>query len=237
LLVDDAGVPADGRAVQRHCLGLLTLLAGERRGLSRDRIVGFLWPDCDETTARHRLSVALHVLRKRLGDDAITAHGDALRLDSSRWEVDAWRFEEDVARGQFEAARCAWSGPLLDGFYLRRAASFEQWLERWRGRLARRYAAVLEALAQQAEDRGDLEACVGFRQELIVSEPCSSAHTVGLMRSLAALGREEGAIQCSRAYTLLIREEYGLEPDPAVLACADALVRASGIVATAAAPR
>ena len=54
------------------------------------------------------------------------------------------------------------------------------------------------------------------------------------MRTFAAAGRAEGAIRYARAYALLIREEYGLEPDPAVTACAEVLVQAGRVNAPAA---
>jgi DNA-binding SARP family transcriptional activator len=230
LLADDAGVVVTGRPAQRHCLALLALLAGERRGLSRDRIVAYLWPETDVAAARHRLSVALHVIRHRLGDEAIRSSGDALSLNGDRWQVDVWQFEAAVSRGDFVSALASGGGQLLEGFFLRGSLDFEQWLERWRGRMAHRYVSMLDALADQAERTGDVEACLEYRQELLAREPCSSARTLALMRGLAAAGRAEGAIRCCRAYTLLVREEYGLEPDPAVLACADALVQANRYV-------
>ena len=227
VLVDDADAVVTGRPAQRHCLALLALLAGERRGLARERAVSYLWPECSPPAARHRLSVALHVLRSRLGDNVIGIHSGGLSLNSTAWRVDAWSFEEDVAAGNFESALARYSGPLLDGFFLRYAPDFERWLERWRDRLARRYLAVLNGLAAQAESAGKAELCIEYRRELTAHEPCSGASTVALMRSLSAAGRSDEAIRCARAYTLLIREDYGLEPDPAVLASVAALTRLS----------
>ena len=234
LLLDDAGVAVDGRAAQRHCLALLALLAVERRGLSRDRLVAYLWPDAEGHTARHRLSVALHVIRLRLGEAAIRSDGDALVLAAARWVIDVWSFEERVAHGDFAHARAICGGALLDGFFLRGSPAFEQWLERSRDRLLRRHLTMLDTLADAAEREGDLTACVDYREELIERDPCSSARMLSLMRTFAAAGRAEGAIRYARAYALLIREEYGLEPDPAVTACAEALVQAGRVNAPAA---
>lgn len=225
VLAIDGDVIVSGRPAQRHCLALLTLLAGERRGLSRDRIVDWFWPESDALAARHRLSVTLHVLRQRLGTDSIAAVGDGLMLEPGRWRIDAWRFEDAVARGDFALARQTYRGVLLDGFYLQGAPAFEQWLERWRDRLARRHLAVLEALAREAERAGDLDGCIAYREELVAHDPCSAAGNIALMRALATAGRAEGAIRRARAYELAIREEYGLEPDPAVLAYTSALTR------------
>jgi len=222
ILTADDGAIVTGRPAQRHCLALLSLLAVERRGLSRDRVIAYLWPEGDERAGRHRLSVTLHVLRQRLGGDTIGTWGDGLALEPWRWEVDAWRLEDAVARGDFGEAREVYGGTPLDGFYLRGAPAFEQWLEQWRDRVARRYLAVLDALALEAERGGDLEARVAWRQEIVARDPCSSTATLGLMRALAGAGRLEAALRSARAYTFAVREEFGLEPDPAVLDCARA---------------
>jgi DNA-binding SARP family transcriptional activator len=227
LLLDDAGILVIGRAAQRHCLALLALLAVERRGLSRERLVAYLWPDADEPTARHRLSVALHVIRVRLADGAIRSSGDALMLEPARWTVDLWSCDERLGLGDFVQARAMCSETLLDGFFLRGSPHFEQWLERSRERLTHRHLSMLDALAAAAEREGDLTACLDYREELVARDPCSSARTVSLMQTLAAAGRADGAIRLSRAYALRIREEFGLEPDAAVAACVASLLKAN----------
>jgi DNA-binding SARP family transcriptional activator len=227
-LVAEGDVPVTGRPAQRHSFALLALLAGEPRGLSRDRLIAYLWPDHPEAAGRHRLSVTLHQLRRRLGPEALAAAGDGLALDPGHWQVDAWRFEACIARGEFEAAAAEYGGPLLDGFFLTGSPAFEQWLDGWRSRLARRHLAVLDSLAQEAEVRGDTAVALEYLQELQAREPFSSARTIALMNSLAAAGEPEHAIRCSRAYALTVREDYGLDPDPAVLACAEAVARDSG---------
>ena len=51
---------------QRLRLALLALLAASgERGLSRDQIVGYLWPDAENSSARHSLEQLLHALRRR----------------------------------------------------------------------------------------------------------------------------------------------------------------------------
>jgi DNA-binding SARP family transcriptional activator len=216
MLTDDDDVVVTGRAVQRHCLALLALLAGERRGMSRDSIVAILWPDSDSPTARHRLSVALHVLRQRLGHTNIRSAGDALALDPASWRVDAWSFEDAMAAGDFTAAEAACRGTFLQGFHLRGANGFEHWLDRRRARVLRGSTAVLEVLAEEAERSGDTGNWVRWRQELSLREPCSGARTVALMRALSGAGNRDDAIRCARAYTIAVREELDLDPDPAV---------------------
>ncbi len=59
------------RTTQRRRLALLALLAvaGER-GLSRDKLQAYLWPESRADQARHALEQLLYFLRRQLGDDA-----------------------------------------------------------------------------------------------------------------------------------------------------------------------
>ena len=76
------GSEATGRAVQRHRMALLALLAlAHSQRLTRDKLIAMLWPDSDAERGRNLLNVALYNLRKTLGDPALLSSGDDLRLN------------------------------------------------------------------------------------------------------------------------------------------------------------
>ena len=140
--------PLSGPASQPRRLALLALLAAERSsGLSRERLVGFLWPDSDEDRGRHHLSQSMYVLRQALGPDAIASDGHLVRLDGSLVAADSREFVDALERGDLEAAIELYAGPFLDGFYLRGSPEFEQWADGIRQGLASDYAQSLESLA------------------------------------------------------------------------------------------
>jgi DNA-binding SARP family transcriptional activator len=129
-LRDRNGSPLEGAATQRHRLALLALLATARSGsLTRDKLISFLWPDRDSATARHSLSVSLHVLRRALGEGALVSGGDEVSLNSQLVSVDARGFQAAQEEGRPEEAVRLYAGPLLDGFFLSDAPEFERWLE------------------------------------------------------------------------------------------------------------
>src|SRR5262245_8709811 len=76
------GAPLTGRAVQRHRLGFLALLAANHpRSLSRDKVMALLWPESEAERARRLVNQAVHVLRGTLGGDAILSAAEELQLD------------------------------------------------------------------------------------------------------------------------------------------------------------
>ena len=79
------GVPYVGPAAQRRRLLLLTVLAAVgRRGISRDKVLSFLWPDADGEQARQALYQALHVVRRAFGQEAIVGGTTAQLAWSAR---------------------------------------------------------------------------------------------------------------------------------------------------------
>src|SRR5262245_40051752 len=141
--------PITGRGAQRRRLALLALLAVNRRGQSRDKLIGYLWEDSDTDKARRLLSESLFQLRKSLGEDAILSVGDELRLNPAVIWSDVEAFAEAQQGGDDARVVTLYKGPLLDGFFISEATEFEQWLDRERDRLGREYAAALTRLAQK----------------------------------------------------------------------------------------
>ena len=110
--LESEGVPLSGRVVQRRRLALLAILAAARaRAVSRDRLVALLWPETRGEQARALLSDSLYVVRKALGDDALLACGDDLRLNPERVCTDLAAFEEALDAGDVERAIGEYAGP------------------------------------------------------------------------------------------------------------------------------
>src|SRR5262245_47866207 len=148
--------PITGRAIQRHRIALLALLAmAPDQRLSRDKLVALLWPEADSARARHLLSVALHDLRAALGGPSVLTVGDDLRLDLGRVRIDAQDLLAAVAAGNLERVVELHRGPFLDGLFLPGAHEFEEWSARERTRLSGHYRAALEALATSASERSN----------------------------------------------------------------------------------
>jgi hypothetical protein len=138
--------PLGGPAAHRHRLALLALLATTGRVMSRDKLVAYLWPERDTESARNLLKTAVHELRKVLADGAIRTTGDQLSLDLSHVRCDVVEFESAVAANDLQKAAALYTGPFLDGFFLKDAHEFEHWVDAQRARLEEMHARVLAQL-------------------------------------------------------------------------------------------
>src|SRR2546423_11520899 len=136
-IIEAGGVPLGGGGAHRPRLALLALLAVSKRPVSRDKLMGYLWPERDTDGARALLRTALYELRKVVGDEAIRRTGDALSIDPALLRCDVLEFEAAIASNDFGRAAALYAGAFLDGFFLKDAAEFEPWVDEERARLER----------------------------------------------------------------------------------------------------
>ena len=217
--------PVTGRAAQKRRLALLALLAlAPARTLSRDKLIALLWPESETEHARHLLSVALYELRRALGEDALQSRGDDVELGPSV-VTDVEQLEAAFRAGEPDAVLAALGGPLLDGFHLADSEEFEHWLEAERERFAQKCGAALEELAARRASLGDAIGAVEVWRRRAVLDPYNGRVALALMRALDAAGNRAGALQHARVHTLLLREEFGTEPDAALVEYAEQLRR------------
>src|SRR6266487_1928064 len=154
-------VPREIRLVEFRILGALNLLSADghelksilaqpkrvallaylavatpRRLHRRDSLVALFWPELDQEHARAALRQALHGLRHALGDDVLVSRGDEdIGLDDARIRCDVVEFERAAEAGRLADALDLYRGDLLEGFFIRGAPAFEQWVEDERVRL------------------------------------------------------------------------------------------------------
>ena len=233
-LRDDAR-PVPVSAQQKRPLGLLGILAmGGSRGLTRDRIEAYLWPETPSALARHSLDQTVYAIRNALGSDCILASGRELRLNPDSIRVDAWTFDEAIRASEWAAAVGCYQGPLLDGVNIADSRELESWIDAERGRLRADYQTALELLATRSADAGDHAQSVIWRRKLVTSDPLSADATKKLMAALALAGDRVGAVKQARLYQQLVRQELEMEPDSEIERLASSISHdASREVATA----
>ena len=220
--------PISGAVGQRRPLALLALLAvSGARGMSRDKLLAYLWPESSDEQARNALRQALFRLRRDLGQPELVLGSTELRLNPSAISSDVAEFEAALERAEPERAVVLYRGPFLEGFHLNDAPDFERWMDAERRRLAERVCGALESLAKEATQRGDHEVAAGWWRRLTALEPLNGRVAVKLMEALAAAGDRAGALQHARVHEALLRQELDSGPDPAVLALSERLRQAS----------
>ena len=201
------------RASQQRRMALLAVLAAASDGsVSRDRLLGLLWPDRDERTARHLLADSLYVLRRTLGDDAIVAAGDSVRLSPDLVWSDVAEFRRALSEERWADSLVVYRGDFLDGFYVRNAADFELWTHTERTRLRDLAARAASTLAVAREKAGDTTEAVAAAERALELAPIDERLFRELVRLLILTENRARAEAVARGFTERVALEVGVTP-------------------------
>lgn len=212
----------------RKAVAVLAYAAATGGRVSRESLIGLLWPDASTERARGSLRRTLSALRAGLGGHGVDANRSEVWLDLDHaLDVDLLTFRRAVtlARDQapdaglpadaiapIEDAVTLYRGDFLDGFYVRDCPEFEQWAvteaERWR----RACGQLLELLARTHGQRGRLGAAIGAAAAWLALDPLHEPAYRMLMLLNAWAGDRGGAIRCYRECTRVLDEELGVAP-------------------------
>jgi DNA-binding SARP family transcriptional activator len=207
--------------IYRKSLALLCYLAVTGRPHSREALIGLLWPEATETSARASLRKTLADLRKRLAPYLIITHQEvALNRDVPYWlDVEAFEAcvgastsERDIKRLQ-EAVEF-YQADFLEGFYVRNAFEFEEWVLAQRGRLRELALQALHTLATHFTDQGEAgrAPAIDYTTRLLSLEPWREEAHRGMMRLLALSGQRGAALAQYKTCCQVLAEELGVEP-------------------------
>jgi DNA-binding SARP family transcriptional activator len=198
------------RGVQR----LIAYLGLSRRP-ARTAVAGALWPDVPEALAHSSLRSSLCRLHKA-APGVVDVPGDSLALscgvrvdvrEMSSWAHRVLDPRADVDEvGPLDVGQ---SGELLPGWY-------DDWvlLERERLRQLRMHA--LEALADKLGRAGRYGEAVQAAHAAIRAEPLRETAHRALVRVHLAEGNLVEAVRAYDAFRMLLREEMGVAPTPAM---------------------
>jgi len=211
--------PVTGALTQRRRLALLALLAAARtHGVSRDKLMAYLWPEADAGHARHALSQLLYAQRKAFAPDELFLGRKTVRLNPTAATSDVGAFEDALDRNAPADAVRWYAGPFLDGFFLKDAPEFERWVEATRARLARRMCGACVDLARAAAAAGDAPVATDWWRRAAAVDPLDGRIAYEVVGALAAAGNLSGALRYAEDHRQRLDRELGVPPDPALLA-------------------
>lgn len=228
------GKRLDALSSQRKVLALLAVLAAAgEHGASREMLLTYFWPESDDVRARAALKQLVHSLRQQVQTPELLLGTAELRLNPTHIASDVADFREAERRGDHKTVVDLYTGPFLEGVYVRKADGFERWAEAERASTARSFARAVEALAERAGAMGDARAAVTWWRRLVNTEPLSARATAGFMRALDAVGERAEALRHAQLFERLVREEVGTAVDPDIAALAARLQQAPPAVPAA----
>jgi len=205
---------------------LAYLICNRGRSFSRSHVAGLLWPEKEESNARHGLRQALYNLRSTLksGDSksVIVTNQQTVQFDPdpAHW-VDVEAFDLAIRRGhrgqeidthELAHASQLYRGDFLGDLIVKDSPSFEEWLVAEQERMRESAIDVLRQLVGNYLDRGDYRMGLQYGRRLVTVDPFSEASHRQVMKLYAMGGRRNRALAHYENLRNLLNLELGVEP-------------------------
>jgi DNA-binding SARP family transcriptional activator len=209
------------------------LLAHPKRPISKDYLMGWLWPESDSKRARSSLTSAIHALRgllvalfasENLADYILFESGyyrlsPNVRVSSDVAEFDA---RHEHGRNLEKALRMAEAAEeyqkavaLYQGDYLVEDL-YEEWPMIERERLGDVYMEMLNRLAIYHAEIGEYRDCIRTCYRLLEREPSCEDSNRLVMECYARLGLRAQALRHYQLFKGILQRKLGLDPSPEI---------------------
>lgn len=205
--------------ITRKAEALFYYLAVTQRTHTRDTLAALLWPEDDQQRARKNLRDITSNLRELLGDYLLITrstlafdHSRPYWLDCERFQTHLQQATPALAIEETLRAMDLYRGEFLEGFHVRGAPNFEEWMLFEREHLHKAYIQGQYTLATRYLDNYDYHAAVLATQRLLAIEPWQERAHRQLMIGLAGSGRINEALAQYAVCCRVLADELGLEP-------------------------
>ncbi len=215
---------------------LLAYLTFAAQPVTRDTLLGLLWPELSTTEARNNLRVALSRLRRRLPNTTpplITATRQQIVFQPHpSVAVDVHTLNQllservdgkETALHQWQIIETQYTADLLTGFYLEECAAFDEWLFVEREQLRIALMERLEQLGRVLVAAQCWAAATAVTRRLLISDPLHEVAHRQLMQLLAQQGQVAAALAHYEWCRQLLNDELNVEPAPETQAIAATL--------------
>ena len=222
--IDGQALVFKGKVAKKPLELLLFVIASSGSDVSLATVAFALWRELDGDKARAALNVALHRLRKLLGnDDALLLEHGRLSLNPQRVWVDCLAFEQLAdsvglpavdtlaapARAAAERAQALYRGPFLHD------SEDEAWQMVYRSRLESKFKRMVTLLARAAVARGDSAAARALLARGLEFDALAEDLARELMRELIDAGEQAAALAVYERCREAVALRLGAQPSSA----------------------
>ncbi|MCB0080488.1 MAG: hypothetical protein KDE47_06145, partial [Caldilineaceae bacterium] len=213
---------ADGQVIDlgsRKAQALFAYLVVNAKSTPRDTLIFLFWPEMAENRAKNNLRTTLSALKQKLAPhlDITTSTVTFNRHQPYFLDTEAFQNQANQAiatqnLADLQAAVDLYQGEFLQGFHLRNAEPFEEWLLQQREHLHIWMLRAFETLVTMCAERGEYSMGLAAGYNLLTMEPWSEVVHRQLMILLANSGQRESALTQYERCRRILADELGIEP-------------------------
>ncbi len=207
------------KAIALICL----LILNEKRYLSREKIVGYLWPDSNIEAAKYNLRYNLWLIKKNIGEDA--KNQLFLKVDNDCCCINReYEFECDVLNimnfrpSQQDSVESIlnfkklFRGDLLEGCYFNKCDEFNDFIIYERINFEQRKVKILKRLVELYENENKYDNCIDIICEILEIDPYDEYMVLKLLDIYVKVGKRAAAITYFNNFSNKLACSLGIAP-------------------------
>ena len=209
----------------RKAQALFVYLVRAAKPIARDTLTALLWPEMAEQVAKNNFRTTLTRLKHHLGPylDITTTSVAFNRRAPYVLDVEALYDSLDEATStqdpvKIQAAVELYRGEFLQGFHVRGAEPFEEWMLQQREQLHLQIVHALETLMALCIERNELTLGLDAGRRLLTMEPWSEVTHRQMMILWIAGGQRGRALQQYETCRQVLANELDVEPSAETIA-------------------
>ncbi len=202
---------------------LLSVVYGHGQdGISRSRVIDFLWNEMDGQKQRHRLSQLIYVLKRKAGTNVILALPlDRLASSSADVACDLVAFHQHVGKQRLLEASSILGRPFLPLVDPAPTHEFDRWATSLPLTLRSKATKQALALAAKADQDNDWPRVARATEAALALDPESETNLRQLMHALSMAGRQREALAAFDAFSVNENGDSRRAVDPKTSALRD----------------
>jgi len=205
-------------------VALICLLAlNEKRYLSREKIIGYLWPDSNVEAAKYNLRYNLWLIKKNISPDK-NGH-QFLRVDNDcccinrdyEFECDIFDITKfkpnnnDSIEGMLKLKQL-FRGDLLEGCYFNKCDELNELIIFERINFEQRKVKVLKRLVELYEKENNYDSCIEVINEILETEPYDEEMVLKILDIYTKCGKQVAAITYYNNFSNVLAGSLGISP-------------------------
>lgn len=207
------------KAIALICL----LVLNEKRYLSRDKIVGYLWPDSSIEAARYNLRYNLWLIKKNIGEDENC--NPFLRVDNDCCSINKdYEFKCDIydimkfkpnqkdSVDSIIKLKQLFRGDLLEGCYFNKCDEFNDLIIFERINFEQRKVKILKRLVELYEKDDNYNDSLEIINEVLEIEPYDEDMVLKILDIYVKCGKRVSAITYYNNFSNLLAGSLGISP-------------------------
>ncbi|MEA4987950.1 MAG: BTAD domain-containing putative transcriptional regulator [Anaerovorax sp.] len=218
----------DGKAIEEQlgakAFALICLLVlNKNRYLSREKIIGYLWPDSNEEAARYNLRYNLWLIKKHIGTDQQgntflyidkECCGINREFDFTCDILDIMKFKpsEEDSIDSILKLKQLFRGDFLEGCYFNKCDEFNELIIFERINFEQRKVKILKRLVELYEKENNFEICLETINEILEIEPYDEEMVSKVLDIYLSCGKQVAAITYYNQFSNQLAGNLGIAP-------------------------